>query len=281
VSAGRRFSLKITVDAVPPQTCCDYLAERAALPKGRVKDAMTKGAVWLARQGGKRRRLRRASTALRPEDVLELYYDEALLRAAPPVARCVDDQQHYSVWLKPAGLMAQGTDYGDHCALLRQAECHFHPRRQVFLVHRLDREAAGLMLVAHDGRAAARLSALFRKQRISKDYRVRVRGKIAQARGEIDQSLDGKPALTRYTVEAYDPVSDVTTLEVNIATGRRHQIRRHFAAIGHGVLGDPRYGTGNKNRDGLQLEAMGLRFRCPFSGRDMAYASHDRFKKLL
>ena len=281
MSAARRFTVKTTVAVTPPQSCCDYLAELAALPKGRIKDAMAKGAVWLAREGGKRRRLRRASTVVRSGDVLELYYDEALLRGVPPPAHCMDDQQRYSVWFKPAGLMAQGTDYGDHCSLLRQAECHFHPRRPVFLVHRLDREAAGLMLVAHDGRAAARLSALFREHRISKDYRVRVRGKIAQARGEIDQPLDGKPALTRYTVEAYDPATGVTTLEVSIATGRHHQIRRHFAAIGHGVLGDPRYGTGNKNREGMQLEAVGLCFRCPFTGRDMSYASNDIFKKLL
>jgi tRNA pseudouridine32 synthase/23S rRNA pseudouridine746 synthase len=185
------------------------------------------------------------------------------------------------VWFKPPGLMAQGTAYGDHCALLRQVESHFHPRRPAFLVHRLDREVAGLMLVAHDGRAAARLSALFREHRITKLYRVRVRGEMQPQAGKIDLPLDGKAALTRYTVIAYDRAAHSTTLEVDIATGRLHQIRRHFAMIGHGVMGDPRYGTGNKNRSGLQLEAAGLRFRCPFSGADMAYASHDIVNKAL
>lgn len=281
MTAQQRFSFKKTVDAATPQTCCDYLAEHAGLSKGKVKDAMAKGAVWLGRPGGKRRRLRRATAALQPGDVLEFYYDEALLRSAPPTARCVDDQRRYSVWFKPAGLMAQGTEYGDHCALLRQVEGHFHRRRPVFLVHRLDREAAGLMLIAHDGEAAARLSALFRDKHIAKHYRVRVRGEVKQSRGEIDLPLDGKPALTRYTLADYDSAADVTTLEVSIATGRLHQIRRHFAMIGHGVMGDPQYGTGNKNRDGMQLAAVGLRFRCPFTGREMAYASHDTFKKDL
>ena len=279
MNTAQRFSLKRAVAAETAQTCSDYLAEHAGLSKGKVKDAMAKGAVWLGRQGGKRRRLRRATTVLQRGDVLELYYDEALLRIEPPVAHCVDDQRRYSVWFKPAGLMAQGTEYGDHCALLRQVENYFHPRRPVFVVHRLDREAAGLMLIAHDGRAAAQLSALFREHRITKQYRVRVCGEVKLRQGEIDLPLDGKPALTRYAVVAYDSSTRITTLEVNIATGRLHQIRRHFAMIGHGVMGDPRYGAGNKNRDGLQLEATGLRFRCPFSGRDMVYSGHDIFTK--
>ena len=240
---------------------------------------MLKGAVWISRRGGKRRRLRRASAALQAGDVLEFYYDADLLRSVPPAAQCVDDQRRYSVWFKPAGLMAQGTEYGDHCALLRQVEYHFHPRRPVFLVHRLDREAAGLMLVAHDRQAAARLSALFRDNRIAKRYRVRVRGELQQREGEINLPLDGKAASSRYTLLEYDPATDVSTLEVSIATGRLHQIRRHFAMIGHGVMGDPRYGSGNKNRDGMQLAAMGLRFRCPFSGRDRDYVGHDSFTK--
>lgn len=281
MNTPQRFSLTRTVEADTAHTCSDYLAEHAGLSKGKVKDAMAKGAVWLGKQGGKRRRLRRATTALQRGDVLELYYDEALLRIAPPAARCVDDQRRYSVWFKPAGLMAQGTEYGDHCALLRQVERHFQPRRPAFVVHRLDREAAGLMLIAHDGRAAAQLSALFREHRITKQYRVRVCGEVKLRQGEIDFPLDGKPALTRYAVVAYDPTARITTLEVTIATGRLHQIRRHFAMIGHGVMGDPRYGRGNKNRDGLQLEAAGLQFRCPVTGREMAYASHDIFKKAL
>jgi tRNA pseudouridine32 synthase/23S rRNA pseudouridine746 synthase len=279
MTSQQRFYFKQTIAAETPHSCCDYLAAHTALSKSKLKDAMLKGAVWISRRGGKRRRLRRASAALQAGDVLELYYDADLLRSVPPAAQCVDDQRRYSVWFKPAGLMAQGTEYGDHCALLRQVENHFHPRRPVFLVHRLDREAAGLMLVAHDGQAAARLSALFRDNLIAKRYRVRVRGEVQQREGEIDLPLDGKTALSRYILLEYDAGSDVSTLEVSIATGRLHQIRRHFAMIGHGVMGDPRYGSDNKNRDGMQLTAVGLRFRCPFSGRDMDYSGHDIFTK--
>jgi len=62
------------------------------------------------------------------------------------------------------------------------------------------------------------------------------------------------------------------TLELIIHTGRRHQIRRHLALIGHPVLGDPRYGTGNKNTAGLQLTAVALSFVCPLRKRAVAFA---------
>ena len=60
-----------------------------------------------------------------------------------------------------------------------------------------------------------------------------------------------------------------TTLEVTIEAGRHHQIRRHPDAIGHPVLGDPRYGAGNKNREGMRLAAVYLAFRDPLTGEDV------------
>ncbi len=254
-------------------TVCDFLAARSGLSKSKVKDAMNKGAVWVRKRKGGPKRLRRATAPLTAGDLLEFHYDEKLLSRVPPEAKCLNDQGQYSVWYKPAGLMAQGTPYGDHCSLLRQAELHLSPPREVFLVHRLDREASGLMLLAHSGEAAARLSELFRLNRIMKKYRVEVRGYIGERgrRGVIDQPLDGKPSLTEYEVEASDPESATSIALVIIRTGRLHQIRRHFDMIGHPVMGDPKYGTGNKNTKGMQLVAFSLSFRCPFRDREVEF----------
>lgn len=275
------FSLKRIVVAADASPVCDYLARLSALPKSRIKDALNKGAVWFTRPGGRRRRLRRATALLRAGDCIELHYDPALLSRTPPASRCIEDAGRYSLWYKPAGVMAQGTDFGDHCALLRQAELHFHARRPVFLVHRLDREAEGLMLIAHDREAAARLSALFSEGHIRKVYRVRVRGVPAERTGVIDLPLDGKRALSRYRVTDCDAAAEVATLEVEIDTGRTHQIRRHLALIGHAVLGDPRYGRGNKDAAGLQLAAVALHFRCPLGGGDRHYSVQENFAPLL
>jgi len=263
----QRFSLRITVEAGEEQTACALLAQRSGLAKGRIKDAMVKGAVCLKVGKGSRKRLRRASTVLKPGQVLELHYDQELLGLQPPQARCLFDAGPYSVWEKPAGLLAQGTQYGDHCSLVRQAELHFQGKRPVLPVHRLDREAAGLMLLAHSREAAARFSRLLQEGKIGKGYRITVVGRPEPDEGDIDLELDHKPALTHYRVTGYDPATNRATVAVSIATGRLHQIRRHFAAIDHPVLGDPRYGTGNKNRAGLQLVAHSLAFRCPFTGK--------------
>jgi tRNA pseudouridine32 synthase/23S rRNA pseudouridine746 synthase len=194
-----------------------------------------------------------------------------LLAVTPPALRLVADRRRYSVWFKPAGVLAEATDYGDHCAMERLVAQVLQPERPVFIVHRLDREAQGLMLVAHDRDAAARLSRLFGGSAVDKRYRVQVRGRLAEP-GTVEQALDGKPARTDYLPLDYDAGADVTTLEVRIHTGRLHQIRRHLEGIGHPVMGDPRYGRGNKNTAGLRLAAARLAFADPFSGEALSLA---------
>jgi tRNA pseudouridine32 synthase/23S rRNA pseudouridine746 synthase len=269
-----KFSLKKSAGSHDPKTACDFLAAQTGLSKSRIKDAMAKGAVWIKKKKrGARRRLRRATTLLNPGDFLELYYDEKLLALKPPQSECVKDLSRYSVWYKPAGLMTQGTMYGDHCSLLRQAEIFFGPSGNVFLVHRLDREASGLVLIAHDSGAAAKLSELFRKNQIIKRYRVEVLGNLAQEthHGTITLPLDNNPAITEFEVGEYDPNRNISTATVIIKTGRLHQIRRHFDMIGFPLMGDPRYGKGNKTSDGMKLSAERLEFRCPFTLTQMVF----------
>jgi tRNA pseudouridine32 synthase/23S rRNA pseudouridine746 synthase len=273
-----KFVLKTVIPHSFSGSACDFLAGQSGISRGRIKDAMSKGAVWLKRKNrGRLRRIRRATMPVFAGDRIEFYYDERLLAAKPPGARCINDRGRYSVWYKPAGLVAQGTMFGDHCSLLRQAELFFKASREVFLVHRLDRETEGIMLVAHDADAAARLSELFRERVIRKEYRAVVRGDL-RARGEegvISLPLDGRPAITEFTVRTYDASSDTTTANMIIRTGRRHQIRRHLDMIGFPVMGDPKYGKGNKNDEGMKLLAISLRFRCPFAGREVEYRSDD------
>ena len=261
--------MRITVAPEDAGTVCALIAARAGLAKSRVKDAMCKGAVWLTGKRGGRKRLRKATAQPGPGDILDLFYDVRLLAIKPPVAQCLHDAGQYSVWLKPAGLLAQGTDYGDHCSLVRQVEVYFRMKRPVLPVHRLDREAAGLMILAHTKTAAAKLSKLLQDNGIDKQYRVTVLGRLSPEEGVIELPLDNKPALTRYILTAYDPASDTSVAEVTLKTGRLHQIRRHFALLGHPVLGDPRYGQGNKNSTGMELVAHRLVFRCPITRKEV------------
>lgn len=269
-----KLTFKATITAGTSESACDFLSVKTGLSKARVKDAMNKGAVWIKKKSGGMRRLRRASASLLQGDRIEMYYDRELLSLQPPEARCLSDQKHYSVWFKPAGLLAQGTQYGDHCSLMRQAELYFRSSREIFLVHRLDREASGVMILAHSKDAASRLSGLFQKNLVIKRYRVEVLGNLSERglHGTIELPLDGKASFTEYAVTEYTEAENTSIVNVFIKTGRLHQIRRHFDMIGFPVMGDPKYGVGNKNTDGMKLSAVSVRFPCPFLRREVEYA---------
>ena len=268
------IQLDITIDAsTQGQKATDLIATQSELPKGRIKDAMTKGAIWLTRSN-KRKRLRKATEVLKKGDRIELFYDEDILsrKIATPV--CLHDADGYSLWFKPDGAVAQGNDFGDHLALLRIAEQKL--QRNTFLVHRLDRETAGLMLIAHKASVAALLSKLFQERKIHKRYKALVRGETP-AEGEINQSLDGKQALSRFKRLEYYPDADQSLVEVEIETGRTHQIRRHMERIDHPVIGDPKYGRRNKHDAGLQLFATHIGFHCPLRHQPIDFELSDEF----
>lgn len=263
-----KLTRRIPVNA--PGQAIDLLVQACPeLSKGRLKDAMNKGAVQLV-QGKQHKRLRRAQSEVSSGAVLELHYDEDILQRKAPAPVLLADERTYSVWFKPVGLLSQGNEWGDHLALLRQVEQHFANQRPVFLLHRLDREASGLVLIAHHKTMAATLSQLIQQQRISKTYRITVLGTLAPAllqQAEINLPLDGKACCTRFSLSSELQNPPRTVLDVALISGRKHQIRRHFAAVGHPVMGDPQYGQGNQDAGGLALQAVRLAFELPGKGR--------------
>jgi len=258
---------RITV--TEPGQAIDLLVKSSPeLSKGRLKDAMNKGAVQLV-QGKQHKRLRRAQAEVVAGNVLELHYDDDILQRQANAPVLLADERGYSVWFKPAGLLSQGNEWGDHLALLRLAEQHFTPLRPVFLLHRLDREASGLVLIAHHKAMAATLSQLIQQHKIEKTYRIVVLGvpdAALQAQGEITLPLDGKVCCTRFRLVQVLQQPSRAVLEIDLISGRKHQIRRHFAAIGHPVMGDPQYGSGNQDPAGLALQATRLAFELPGKG---------------
>jgi 23S rRNA pseudouridine1911/1915/1917 synthase len=192
---------------------------------------------------------------------------------------------------KPAGLVVHpspGHDSGTLVnALLGRAEGAEYGGiagvRRPGIVHRLDRDTSGLLMVAKSDVAQASLMAQLKARRVKKTYLALVHGAVSAAVGRIEAPIgrdpkfrtrmavvnDGRASTTGYRVR--ERFAGWTLLEVDLITGRTHQIRVHLEAIGHPIAGDPVYGTGTSRRgpDGLQrlfLHAWRLEFSSPTRG---------------
>lgn len=209
---------------------------------------------------------------LQAGDRLHVYYDESIQQARPLPAQLIADETDYSVWDKPSGMYSQGTRWGDHCSIYRYAESHLQPQRPAFIVHRLDRAASGLILLAHSKQVAAALSQLFEQHAIYKKYIATVEGDFSQRVWPyfIDAAIDEKKALTEVLAATYDKLSDSSHVEVRIHSGRKHQIRRHLSTLGYPVVGDRLYGS-SRLQQNLQLRSVQLKFISPLDGAEKNY----------
>ena len=152
------------------------------------------------------------------------------------------------------------------------------------IVHRLDRDTSGLLIVARNDAAQAGVMAQLKARRVRKTYLALVQGSVGAAVGRIEAPIgrdpkdrkrmavvpDGRRAVTGYRVR--ERFAEWTLLELDLITGRTHQIRVHLAALGHSVAGDPVYGTGTARRgpDGLErlfLHAWKLELVSPTSAK--------------
>jgi 23S rRNA pseudouridine1911/1915/1917 synthase len=138
------------------------------------------------------------------------------------------------------------------------------------IVHRLDRDTSGLLMVARNDAAQLSLQAQLKARRVKKTYLALVQGPVAAAAGRIEAPIgrdpgrrtrmavtpSGRPSITGYRVRERFP--GWTLLELDLVTGRTHQIRVHLDAIGHPVAGDPMYGTGTSRRGPAGLERLFL-----------------------
>ena len=225
-------SLEATITCNESTTAVDLLASATELSKSNIKRSMNLGAVWLQKKN-KLVRLRRATTSLKPGDRVSIYYNERILADLPPSPVLLNDRQSYTIWYKPSGLLSSGTRFGDHFAINRVVEKLIN--RTVFMINRLDRFASGIVVLGHKKYAAASLSQQFRQRSVEKTYKAIVIGQL-ETRIQSDVALDDKQALTR--IRPLESNSEHTLVEVQIDTGRKHQIRRHLSILGFPVVGD-------------------------------------------
>ena len=153
------------------------------------------------------------------------------------------------------------------------------------IVHRLDKDTSGLMVVAKTESAYTNLIGQLKRRDFRKTYLALVRGRIEPCRAVIESGIardpanrqrmavvqEGREAITRYRVVAHH--DDCSLVEVKLVTGRTHQIRVHFASLAHPVVGDRTYGRGPHEIARQFLHAATLGFRHPESGRYVEFTS--------
>lgn len=165
------------------------------------------------------------------------------------------------------------------------------------IVHRLDKDTSGLLIVAKNDKAHINMSEQIKNREVKKIYIALVRGVVSENEATINMPIgrstkdrkkmavrkDGKEAITHFKV--LKRYNKYTLLEVKIDTGRTHQIRVHMAEIGHPVVGDMVYSNG-KNEFGVEgqmLHAKSLDFRHPITGKQMHLEAElpEYFEKVL
>ncbi|NQZ24423.1 MAG: RluA family pseudouridine synthase [Colwellia sp.] len=252
------------------------LKQQCSLSNAQLKQAIHQGALWLTR-GKSTQRLRRIKKPLKIDDVLHFYYDKQVLSQQPNEALLIADCVDYSVWYKPYGMLSQGSKWSDHCTIARWAQTHLKPERAAFIVHRLDRAATGLILIAHSKKAARALSAMFEKHDLEKIYHIIIHGdhRSRPQPDRLSSDVDGKSASSHFTHINFDEKNNASLVQVKIDTGRKHQIRSHAASIEMPVVGDRLHGKlvegTNTDNINLQLCAVALSFICPLTAAQRSF----------
>lgn len=198
----------------------------------------------------------------------------------------IDETANDLVVAKPAGLTVVPGPSNRTDTLVNRVKGRLADENATFMVPhiltRLDRDTSGLVLVAKHRLANSWYSQQATAGTLQKRYLAVVSGILADDHGLIDRPLrraddgfnqivspDGKPAQTEYWVRQRGTA--VTLVEVQLHTGRTHQIRAHFAAIGHPLLGDALYGGPLDQIDRQALHAYDLRFRDPLTDSERTY----------
>jgi 23S rRNA pseudouridine1911/1915/1917 synthase len=268
-------SRAISLQAAEPAPLLEFL--RAKLPhksRNSLKGLLARGAV--AVDGAT---VTRFDHALRAGQRVVIGGGKPAAGPAAPAVRVVFEDEHLVVIDKPPGLLSVPSD----SERVRTARASLGGRG-VFTVHRLDREASGLMLYAKSREVQKRLQDSWQEAVHERGYVAVVEGRLERDQGTVTSWLkqnrnfvvyssrvpgDGQRAVTRYRVLRRS--AGYTLVEAHLETGRKNQIRVAMQDLGHSIVGDAKYGSSGNPLRRLALHALALAFDHPVTGEKLRF----------
>ena len=276
------------VASVEGQRLDVFAAELAGVTRSRAGSLMKDGCVTVDGEAQTK-----AGFKLKPGMAVAVAVPEpvpARAQAEDIELRVVYQDQDVAVVFKPSGMVvhpAAGNPSGTLVnALLRHLDnlSGIGGELRPGIVHRIDKDTSGLLLVAKNDMAHVSLSEQIKAHTVHRAYRAIVIGGMKQPSGTVDAPIgrhptdrkrmaivpDGRPAVTHWRV--LEPLKGATLIECRLTTGRTHQIRVHMASIGHPVLGDPVYGPKKSPypvAGGQLLHAYRVGFEHPRTGETL------------
>lgn len=239
-------------------------------------------------------------TPVGPASLIRVNTSREFQTLANPRLRIVYEDDDIIVVNKGYGLLSVGTDTkreGTAYSILRDYVKRVNPRNKLFIVHRLDQHTSGLMLFAKTEQAKETMQHNWNNMVLERRYVAVVEGGAPEPpEGQVrtllaensehvvyvtDNPAEGREALTEYCTLAAR--GNYALLELELATGRKNQIRVHMQHIGHPIAGDRKYGAKTSPIHRLALHARTLRFVHPVTRRDMNFSTPvpAAFRKML
>ena len=271
-------------DVPKPQKVEDFLVSIVKLSEALALSLLQKGKIV----DHKKRRLQKGQTL--KSGYIEVLVFEAMTKGLTPLFQC----EHFALFDKPSGLLVHPTTHSTAYTLLDEIRYLFG--EEAHLVHRIDAETSGLILVSKNGYAQYLLKELFAKKAFVKKYKAVVEGEIKEemlitknispSNGIIKLKMmtspHGKDSSTLIRPLHYSKEKNQTLVEAQPYTGRQHQIRVHLDSIGHRIVGDPIYGLDEDFVDGFLNHNIKDEERLQVTGasRLMLHAYHLEFSFL-
>ena len=226
-------------------------------------------------------------TPLEDGDKVSVNFTKSFRVFSSPRIKLVYEDDDILVINKGYGVLSMGTDNikeGTAYSIMREYVKYSDPRAKVFIVHRLDRDTSGLMMLAKTMEAKDTMQHNWNNMVLNRKYVAVVEGVIPDDEGVVKSYLaetaqfevystqdptKGQLAITRYKVLKRS--SGYTLVELELDTGRKNQIRVHMKDLGHPIVGDRKYGASSSPIRRLALHARTLRFVHPITRKEMNF----------